>query len=89
MSESFSVGDRIEVIRANLTRHCNVRVGDRGTVDEAVVPDMPGFVGVVMDDGQDLYSRISCIRKLPPPQREPTSTWDDVIVWRPKEIAHV
>jgi hypothetical protein len=24
-------------------------------------------------------------KKRPPPQREQTSTWDDVIVWRPRE----
>jgi hypothetical protein len=28
------------------------------------------------------------LRKRPPP-REQTSAWDDVIVWRPKEMSHV
>lgn len=28
-------------------------------------------------------------KRRPPPTREQTSTWDDLIVWRPKEIAHV
>jgi len=28
-------------------------------------------------------------KKRPPQQREATSSWDDVIVWRPKETEHV
>jgi hypothetical protein len=28
-------------------------------------------------------------KKRPPPKREQISTWDDVIVWRPKELTHV
>ena len=28
-------------------------------------------------------------KKRPPQSREPVSTWDDVIVWRPKETSHV
>jgi hypothetical protein len=28
-------------------------------------------------------------KRRPPPTREPVSSWDDVIVWRPKETSHV
>jgi hypothetical protein len=28
-------------------------------------------------------------KRRPPPPREQTSTWDDVVVWRPKETSHV
>lgn len=43
-----------------------------------------------MLDNTTFCACVCCLQKIPPlPQREATSSWDDVIVWRPKEIAHV
>jgi hypothetical protein len=43
---------------------------------------------VRLPNGEEIAALPESLRKRPPP-REPTSTWDDVIVWRPKETAHV
>lgn len=42
-----------------------------------------------LDDGKEADACFRVLRKKQPPAREPTSTWDDVIVWRPKETTHV
>jgi ribosomal protein L21E len=85
----FSVGDRVEIIAGNIFKPMpgSLAIGSRGTViDHADAM----FVHVQYDDApKPVWSARDAIRKLPPPPREQTSTWDDVIVWRPKETSHV
>jgi hypothetical protein len=87
-NEAFSVGDLVEVILAKPNEPACV--GMRGTVIEVGVADWTGVEFVRVDyAGHLVYSRPKVLRKIPPPKREPTSTWDNVIVWRPKETSHV
>jgi hypothetical protein len=46
------------------------------------------YYDVRSKDGVELEAAESSLRKRRPP-REPTSTWDDVIVWHPRETSHV
>lgn len=88
--EKFEVGDRVEVILARPSQP--VVVGQRGVVVGPPEWDSAGVFYVQVDyEGlcEPVHSRTDAIRKLPPPTREPVSTWDDVIVWRPKETSHV
>lgn len=60
------------------------RWGDRDhTFKEKVV----GY-RVRAQDGRIFVARPCKLRKKKPP-RQPVSTWNDVIVWRPKETSHV
>lgn len=89
MSESFSKGDLVEVTQAKPGDV--VGVGARGQVITPFVEDWRGIPYVEVDYGigSNVHSQPHCIRKIQPPKREPTSTWDDVIVWKPREVTHV
>lgn len=63
-SESFSVGDLIEVISAS--HKAPVRVGDRGTVVDSTRWDT--HVEVDYGHFEHVLSRRDCIRKVRPPQ---------------------
>ena len=91
--ESFKVGDVVEILHgsaADEVRHC---IGMEGSIEELNIDRMWNGVpchGVVTKSGERLNVSASLLRKKrPPPVRERTSTWDDVLVWRPKELTHV
>lgn len=88
--ETFSIGE-IAIL---------VRVGGAGNVgDEVEVCRLSGCGwhsdnlprhSVVGTDGFKYCVPVEDLRKRrPPPQREATSSWDDVIVWKPREVEHV
>lgn len=90
MAESFSVGDVCEIVESALYPH---HIGLEVTVmgELRAVAGWPGvFHEIRYPDGGTGDARPQCLRKKrPPPTREQTSTWDDVIVWRPREVSHV
>lgn len=98
MAKAFSIGEIVIVRDAD-------NPGDPRNGDEAEVVDLPrptdffsSASGKMVHAGK--YVILYCgayyqtwpkhlhKRRRPPP-REQTSTWDDVIVWRPKETSHV
>jgi hypothetical protein len=93
MSESFSVGE-IAII------HCvaNEKNGDECEIVALVRPvdyvsEVTGnliFAGKLLVLYRGKYFQVFSkhLRKRRPP-RDPTSTWDDMIVWRPKDTSHV
>lgn len=92
--DKFSVGDVVEIVLppgAICARHLEHVLGKEGTIVELSVDYVRGIPqhGIEMRDGERIKAARTCLRKKLPPPREQTSTWDDVIVWRPKEIAHV
>lgn len=88
--EVLKIGDIVEIIEGNVWKPMpgDLGVGSRGTVIDS--PEA-SFVKVDYGLEKPVWSLRTAIRKVqpPPPQREATSNWDDLIVWRPKEIAHV
>jgi hypothetical protein len=94
MSESFSVGER--AVFVGYAKGAGRPIdGEVVTIDSTPITDAKYYYGGVgyfirTDDGMRMDVGIVCLKKIPPlPQREATSSWDDVIVWRPKEKAHV
>lgn len=92
-NEKFKVGDVVEILPGSADSYARKCIGKEGVIQELCVSTMLGGEPrhlVVMRDGERIHAGVSCLRKRrPPPQREATSSWDDVIVWRPKELAHV
>lgn len=97
-SESFSVGE------IAILRHCENHPEYEGTDCAIVDPLTEKMVheartgvleirmayGIRAHDGRLFAAQPHHLqKKKPPPVREQTSTWDDVIVWRPKETANV
>lgn len=67
MSESFRVGDFVEVVLAKPNEP--ITVGMRGTVVEPYVEEWTGRVYVRVDySGLLVYSQPKCLRKIPPSQ---------------------
>ena len=89
--EVFKVGDVVEVLPGKHALGAGIYIGQEGVIEELSVKFMTDGDpkhSVRMKDGVFLDVAQRCLRKRrPPPTREQTSTWDDVIVWRPKEIA--
>lgn len=88
MSETFSVGE-IAVAYGWETNPefngCAVEV--IGGLEARHPPDASLTYLVRMPNG--LLTRTLMLRKRPSSMREQTSTWNDLIVWRPKETVHV
>lgn len=63
-------------------------IGCEGAITELGVDYVPRHL-LKMSDGAEMYVAAHCLRKKEPPKREQMSTWDDVIVWHPKETTHV
>jgi hypothetical protein len=92
VAESFSVGDVVEIFQHPAAfidpTHA---IGREGTIVALYVDTIFGLQRHRVDCGDRVF-RVTerCLRKKQPPQpREQVSTWDDVIVWRPKETSHV
>lgn len=94
MSESFSVG---EIAIIHYADGPDPRNGDEVAIialaqaEDYVSPITGKWIKagklVVEYRGTCFQAYPKHFRKRRPP-REPVSTWDDVIVWRPKEMAH-
>lgn len=94
MSESFSVGDVVECVKhPDAYISAWRRVGQQATITSLyaseTIDGRPLHRLRSHVDGLHFLCSERCMRKLLPPPREKTSTWDDVIVWRPKETANV
>jgi hypothetical protein len=92
MSASFSVGDVVEIIDSGRVHRHHQLIGTEAVVlagpCESFLMESRVYYVIAGHDGVEYYADPLCLRKRHPP-REQTSTWDDVIVWRPKETAHV
>ena len=94
-NETFKVGERAMFVAFDGS-HGIPANGEIVTITAGPFTDPALYEGNVgyfiqTDTGRKMDVGIVCLRKLPPPppQREATSNWDDLIVWRPKETAHV
>lgn len=87
--DTFRIGDIVEIIQLNRSNPMpgGLGLGARGTVVGTEIFGIRVDYGI----GKLVWSQPDSIRKIPPPppQREATSSWDDLIVWRPKETSHV
>lgn len=95
MSESFSVGE-IAIMRSDWPEFDNTEVEVVGGLAMRTGKLRDGssrtsvcYVVLRHDGKQHQVDPPRLRKKRPPPQREAISSWDDVIVWRPKEMQHV
>jgi hypothetical protein len=100
VAESFSVGEIAIVhvcgyhsrygLNDGMSKYLHTEVTVESAPVELFTQSRPQHVVRSALDGSTFYVSICCLRKCqPPPHRETVSTWDDVIVWRPKETSHV
>jgi hypothetical protein len=95
VSESFSVGDQATVfvcgyhsrygLNDGMSKYLHTDVTIESVPVELFTQSRPQHLVRSALDGSTFYASVCCLCKCQPsPQREATSTWDDVIVWRPK-----
>lgn len=84
--EVFRVGDLVEILPGRCTPDAVRYIGREGVIVKLCSTYLKSGEPrheIEMRDGGLLDAAERCLRKRRPP-REQTSTWDDVIVWRPK-----
>lgn len=76
------VGSEVEIIGPLSTYRCCKR-------NTSILIERHGYMVRRPDGVLAIYVPEHLRKRRPPPTREPVSTWDDVIVWKPREVSHV
>jgi hypothetical protein len=92
VSESFSVGDMVELLSGRAEPGAQIYFGQEARIIQLSVSFMQlGRPRHLIEMGDTMLLEVDelCLRKKKPPApREQVSSWENVIVWRPKELAH-